>query len=96
MYKIGEKLIDKLCADLKDILELEIKAGNKVVETGNGWPKEESIFIMLGKPFKVEPSSEKALIIPECVEFNNTNDPHYWKAEYYCKAHGHIIACRFE
>lgn len=75
---------------LRSILDLEITQGNSIVETWNGWPNEQTIGIMLAKPFFVHYH-----YLPDNVEYREVNDSHYWKAEYEDKNTGHLLACRF-
>ena len=88
--KIRNKHLAELNGELRKILEREIAAGNGVVETYAGWPKQESIFVMLAKPFLVEHQK-----LPQGVVFRELNDPHYWKAEFVFEPSEHILACRF-
>lgn len=86
---ISQEHIDKFSGILKSILDEELKAGNVIKETYNGWPTE-TTSIALEKPFK------KPVIknLPG-IEFYNINDPHYWKAEYYDKVNHLILTCGF-
>jgi NMD protein affecting ribosome stability and mRNA decay len=88
--KIQKKHLTELNTDLYKILEKEIAAGNNIVETSAGWPKPESIFVMLEKPFMTEINS-----LPHDIVFNEVNDPHNWKAEFVSESSQHILACRF-
>jgi hypothetical protein len=81
--------IEKLCSDLRQILDAELSSGNEIVETWRGWPKPETIGVMLGKPFKTKHDAISGVV------FREINDPHWWKAEYYFEPSNHILACRF-
>ena len=83
---VNQDHINKIDPDLKKILDLELDLGNKIVETSQGWPKPDSIFVSLEKPFLKKHSNP-------CVTFTNVNDPHYWKWEY--SKDNHLLVCRF-
>ena len=83
---VNQDHINKIDPDLKKILDLELDLGNKIVETSQGWPKPNSIFIALEKPFLKVYSNPN-------VTFKNVNDPHYWKMEY--SKNNHLLVCRF-
>jgi hypothetical protein len=91
MQMVNSNTIMKLEGKLKEILELELKAGNTVEETYEGdWPLPNSIIVFLGKPF-ITPIQRN---LPN-IEFRNINDPHYWKAEYSDKSNRMWLCCRF-
>lgn len=91
---IDQNVIDKFLGPLKTILELELKAGNKIVETyeskDSGFPMPNATMIFLQQPFKT--SIQKDL---ENIEFREINDPHYWKAEYFDKEKAQFLCCGF-
>src|SRR5262245_22493946 len=87
---IKQSELAQLCPELREIMELEIEAGNEVVETHAGWPNAASIFVSLRRPFLVKPHT-----LPSGVVFREVNDPHWWKAEYFHEPSAHILACRF-
>lgn len=74
---------------LKKLLDAEIAAGNTVVETGGGWPKQEAVHVTLIRPLLARPSE-----LPAGVVYTDVNDPQWWKEEYYREASGHMIICR--
>jgi len=74
--------------DLNSILYTELKLGNSVFETSEGWPSKDSILVILSKPF------HKKYNFASCA-YNELNDPHYWKAQYQGDAPKHILACKF-
>jgi hypothetical protein len=89
---IDNNTINKLTGKLNAILQLELKAGNRIVETYEGdWPYPNSIMIFLEKPFKTP-----ILRDLEDITFNNVNDPHYWKAEYADLKNRMWLCCRFD
>lgn len=82
--------IDSLHSALQPILRAELSAGNVVVETWRGWPKRDSLFVMLQRPF-----AKCYTPFPAGVIFRNINDPHHWKAEFVHESSHHVLACRF-
>jgi hypothetical protein len=87
---ISEEHISSFSKHLKPVLEAELKAGNSICETSKGWPLADTIMIFLAQPFKAPRFTGD-----EQVEYIDTNDPHYWKAEYRDKRTGHVLACKF-
>lgn len=82
--------VRQLCPQLKAILDAELDAGNLIFEASRGWPQKESIFVGLAEPFKKQHAVSKG------VSFENTNDPHYWKAAYIFDDPRHILVCPFK
>jgi hypothetical protein len=80
-----------LAQELRELLEDELAAGNRVVETYRGWPAQNSIFVMLARPFTRKPDP-----LPFGVVFREINDTHYWRAEYEHQEKRHILACGFD
>ena len=78
----------RLCPPLAALLQAELDAGNRVVETSTQWPTPLSIW--LARPFLCPPAK-----LPEGVTYRDVNDPHYWKAEYVHEPTRHMLACRF-
>ena len=89
MDMVNPSHLEQLCQPLRALLDAELAAGNRVVETSTGWPKPASVFVMLEKPFKARPPA-----LPGGVIYNDVNDPHWWKADYFHEATGHGLACR--
>ncbi len=79
-----------LAKELRVLLEDELSSGSRVVETYSGWPEQDSIFVMLDRPFARNPDP-----LPVGVVFREINDTHYWKAEYEHQEKRHVLACRF-
>lgn len=92
---VDDSVVKRFTGVLKDILELELKAGNKIVETYDArdgtFPVPNSIMIFLEKPFKtpIQKDSNK-------IEYRDVNDPHYWKAEYFDKENLQFLFCKFD
>jgi hypothetical protein len=78
--------IESLCPELREILKVELAAGNRVVETWDGW----GLGVVLERPFLRE-----HVIAGSRVAYHDVNDPHYWKAQYSVKELGQLVACRF-
>ncbi len=72
---------------LQAILAAELAAGNEVLETGQGWPDPDSVFVRLRRPFRGLPQP-----LPVGVSFHELNDPHWWKAELTTQTPRHILA----
>lgn len=73
---------------LKEILDLELAAGNEIIETSLDWPEMGSVMIRLRNPFVRRPVS-----MPKGVSYLEPNDPHWWRAEYSTRNPAHILAC---
>ena len=82
--------LKRLHPALKAILRAELAAGNEVAETGGGWPDLDSVFVRLRYPFRTKPESTAGL------DYNEPNDPHWWKADYCSRSPRHILACSQE
>ena len=83
-------LLARLCPELRILLDAELAAGNRVVETFGGWPVAGAVFVMLAEPFR-----KRSVTLPADVVFREINDPHWWKAEYDHEPTHHVLACRF-
>jgi len=84
---------DVINPSLKEILEAELKAGNKVVETSlGGFTKcaDNHIFVWLKYPFKTQVRKDLDRIVYRLID-----DRHYWKAEYYDEINHQTLACNF-
>ena len=88
LNEIDWKRINSLHKDLREILNLEFKFGNRVFETSEGWPSKDSVLVILYKPFLKKHKTGSAI-------YHKVNDPHYWKAEYRVSGVNHILACKF-
>ena len=92
---VDDSIVKRFTGALKDILELELKAGNKIVETYDAkegtFPIPNAIMIFLEKPFKTPVQKDL-----DNIEYNDVNDPHYWKAEYFDKENLQFLCCKFD
>lgn len=92
---VDDDVVKKFSGALKDILELELKAGNKIVETyqskDSTFPMPNATMIFLGKEFRTP--IQKDL---DNIEYREINDPHYWKAEYFDKDTLQFLCCKFD
>ena len=86
MDQVDTERIERLCPALRAIVNAEIRAGNRVVETWEGW----GFVIMLAAPFV-----QRHICDSNEIQYRDVDDPHYWKSEYNCAAHGQTVACRF-
>lgn len=91
---VDDKVVKQFKGILKEILESELKAGNKIVETyeskDGAFPMPNATMIFLGSPFKAAIQRD----LPGVV-FNEINDPHYWKSEYFDEASRQFLCCKF-
>jgi len=89
--RVNPQTVEKLSGELREILELELEAGNTIRETWEGrWPYEGVVVVSLSRPFlsPIRRSSPN-------LEFRDVDDPHYWKAEYYSAAANQMLLCGF-
>ena len=92
--ELDYSLINELSNTMKEILDNELKCGNKIKEIYKGRftnIPDDSIFIFLEYPFKAEIKHDL-----ENVVYRNINDRHYWKAEYNDTVNNQTIVCPFE
>lgn len=92
--ELDYSLINELSNAMKEILDNELKCGNKIKEIYKGRftnTPDDSIFIFLEYPFKAEIKNDL-----ESVVYRNINDRHYWKAEYNDTVNNQTIVCPFE
>jgi len=89
MAKYSEMVecMNDLHPELQEILDLELKAGNLVLEASRDWPEPGSVFITLRQPF------HQKYEVRDPVQYDEPNDPHYWQADYSCGKPRHILAC---
>lgn len=90
MNEVNKEVLSELCQELRSLLEAELTAGNTVVETWKGWPKPESLFVLLASPFRITDGP-----LPPTVRYVAVDDPHYWKGEFVCDRTNQTLACRF-
>jgi hypothetical protein len=92
---VDQGVVDRFVGVLKGILDLELQAGNKIVETyeskDSTFPMPNATMIFLEKPFRTPIQREF-----KNIEFRNINDPHYWKAEYFDKDNTQFLCCGFD
>lgn len=84
------RLTATLHPGLKELLELELAAGNRIADSGAGWPEKDSVLLLLERPFLARPA-----LLPAGVVFREVNDPHWWLAEYGSEKPVQILGCRF-
>ena len=92
---VDDNVVKKFRGALKHILELELKAGNTIVETyeskDSSFPMPDATMIFLGKPFQTPIQSDL-----KNIEYRDINDPHYWKAEYFDEENRQFLCCKFD
>lgn len=92
---VDDKVVKSFKGVLKDILELELRAGNKIMETyeskDSSFPMRNATIISLDKPFGTPIRNDLANI-----EYRDINDPHYRKAEYFDEANRQFLCCKFD
>jgi hypothetical protein len=86
----GNRLAHGLCDELSSLLEAELAAGNSVRDIGPA-PGSNGTLVLLSRSFRAEPGSA-----PSQVYLVPVNDPHWWKEEYRCRLHPHVLACPFD
>lgn len=92
---VDQNVVNKFTGTLRTILDLELQAGNRIVETyeskDSAFPMPNATMIFLEKPFRTPIQRD----LPN-IEFTNVNDPHYWKAEYLDKENRQLLCCKFD
>lgn len=83
-----KRALKRVCPELKQLLNAELENGNVVSETCDRWAG--WLLIWLEKPFVCSPSS-----LPTGVQYNEFNDPAYWKAEYVYEMAKQKLVCKF-
>jgi hypothetical protein len=79
-----------LCPELYGLLERELAAGNAVRETRPA-PGSVGILVLLTREFRATADA-----LPPNVFLVSIDDPLWWKAEYHCTLHPHVLACPFD
>ena len=80
---IDQSVLEKLCPELRSLLDAEIARGNSVNETSASWG------LGGGTVWLLRRSATHAL--QSGVEYNLLQDPHHGYAEYVCRAHGQVV-----
>ena len=91
-WRVNPGTVAKFSGELREILDLELAAGNRIRETWEGgWPHVGVVAVSLSRPFlsPIRRSSAR-------LEFRDVDDPHYWKAEYYDAAANQLLVCGFD
>ena len=79
-----------LCPELDALLQAELTAGNTIRDTGPA-PGSDGTLVLLAHTFRAHHQA----LSPE-INLVAINDPHWWKSEYRCKLHPHVLACPFD
>jgi hypothetical protein len=85
---VAETAAPRLASPLAEILQAELAAGNQIAET-SAWPPKCELLVILRRPFT------QPYPLPDSVELEAVNDPHYWLAEYRFRGGLHTLACGF-
>lgn len=79
--------LHQLTPALQNILDEELKAGNKVDDVANDYPDPGSICVTLSQRFKRSYKTGS-------LQYTLTNDPHYWYADYCTTSQPrHMVIC---
>lgn len=87
---IDPKAIDLFTGKLKGILDEELRAGNRIEDTWYDWPSPHTVAVVLSRPFLTPIKKDLPGII-----FQDLNDPHYWKANYFDTERKLYLICGF-
>lgn len=91
--EMKNEALANLSSGLRDILESELQAGNRIKETYKGRfsaQTEDWYFVFLSKPFK-SPIREDL----KGIKYVYVNDRYYWNAEYDDLINHQTLACSF-
>ena len=64
---------------LRELLEMELAAGNRVADSWRAWPDAETIAVVLAKPFR--PATKAQATERQSLVYDEIDDPHYWNEE---------------
>ncbi len=91
---VDENVVKNFSGTLKTILELELAAGNRIVETfeskEGSFPIANATMIFLAMPFKT-PIQRNI----KDIEYTESTDRHYWQGEYFDKETRQFLCCGF-
>jgi hypothetical protein len=77
-------ILQKLTEPLRTLVQSELAAGNRVVDSGAFGPR---YLVRLAGEFRVKHE------LPPGVVYREVNDPHWWKAEYVSEKE--MVVCGF-
>lgn len=81
-----KNMVKLLKQPLLNILQEELSLGNEIEEVFS----DQILYVILGKPFKSHIRTNL-----QNISYNEVNDPHFWKAEYFDRKNWHILACKY-
>ena len=84
-----QEITGRLTGPIKEILAIELAAGNKIIGASDDWPTENAN-ITLESKF----SADYRPLYPN-LTYMFDNDPHYWRDAYLDKENQEFIAVRF-
>ena len=70
------ELLTNLDERLLVLLEKELAAGNKIARVSKGWPSKDGLLVQMSGKVKLDVN------LPEGVQYEFRNDPHYWIHEF--------------
>jgi hypothetical protein len=86
---IDQQLVKNLVGNIKSLLEHELRCGNQIVETSEGWPMKR-VNIWLKNDFRKSYRTQY-----QNLKFRTLDDPHYWRNEYSDEENQEFIATQF-
>ncbi len=72
---------------LRGILEVELAAGNRVLDARRDWPEPGNLFVRLSEPFH-----HRKNVLPTGIVYAKAKAPDWWEAEFTSKNPRHILA----
>lgn len=79
-------LVKLLKQPLLNILKEELSLGNEIEEVFS----DQTLYVILARPFRLPIRTDL-----QNISYNEVNDPHYWKAEYFDRKNWHVLACKY-
>ncbi len=88
MLNVDPEDIDKLCTELKELIDSEISNGNSIVETSSAWPYKNGVNIWLERKF-----SKGYQYISSELQYEYLGDPHNGHSEYRMQSKNQLVIC---
>ena len=82
----NKHLVKLLKQPLLNLLMEELLLGNEIAEVFS----DQTLYVILEKPFLSPIRTDL-----QNISYNEVNDPHYWKAEYFDRQNWHVLACKY-
>jgi|JI10StandDraft_1071094.scaffolds.fasta_scaffold107959_4 hypothetical protein len=80
---IDPAVVERLCPELRSLLEAELARGNRINETNASWGLGNGTVWLLRRAAQHP--------VPVGVEFRLLDDPHNGHAEYICREHKQVL-----